>query len=299
MKSCLYECRVSHQRFSPRAHRFDYGVFFFCLDLNEIDEIAQSQPLIKKGGRALYNFCDGDFIDSTSLNIRDKVLQYVVSRSPELAARTARIRLLTSLRILGYIFNPVSIYYCLDSNDRLICAVAEVTNTFRESKLYFISDTAADSEGLTAGEIILQAQLKKFFYVSPFSNLDTTFQFSIKDPEQSLNLIINTVENAKVTLASSVVGHRVPLNTGQLLRLTLQYPLMSLRTITLIHLQAFKLYLKGVPFFAKEADPQMQTEVRNPHKSLHEHGSGSMSSTSASSYSFMAPGLIDVDKSVL
>jgi DUF1365 family protein len=275
MKSCLYECRVLHQRFAPRSHRFDYGMFYFCLDLDEIDEVVRLGPLVKRHRPILYSFRDEDFIDSTNNPCKEKLLQYVGSKTPGLAARIARIKLLTSLRVFGYIFNPVSIYYCLDANERLLCAVAEVTNTFRESKLYLIVDPSAsvadDSEGF-AYDTVLKAEMKKMFYVSPFTDLESLFQFVIRDPRADLSLTINTVEGANVVLASSVTGSRVSLTTWQLARLTICYPLVSLRTITLIHWQALKLFLKRVPFKAKEHAPHLQTNLRNPHKSLSQAG---------------------------
>ena len=271
MKSCLYECRVTHQRFAPRSHHFDYGMFYFCLDLDEIDAISRHQPLVKRNRLALYTFRDEDFIDSTAVPCKEKLLQFVESKNPALTSQIVHIKLLTSLRIFGYIFNPVSIYYCLDVNERLLCAVAEVTNTFREAKLYLIVDqaksTTAGSEEPTGGTV-LRAELQKLFYVSPFTDLESFFRFVIRDPHHDLSLTINTVEDARVILASSVTGTRVPITTWELLRLTCRYPLVSLRTISLIHLQALKLFLKRVPFKAKEHAPHLQTNLRNPHKSL-------------------------------
>jgi DUF1365 family protein len=225
---------------------------------------------VKRNRLALYTFRDEDFIDSTGVPCKEKLLQFVGSRKPALPSQIAHVKLLTSLRIFGYIFNPVSIYYCLDVNESLLCAVAEVTNTFREAKLYLIVDQA---KGSAAGSeepdgIVLRAELQKLFYVSPFTDLESFFRFVIKDPHHDLSLTINTVEDARVILASSVTGSRVAITTWELLRLTCRYPLVSLRTITLIHWQALKLFLKRVPFKAKEHAPHLQTNLRNPHKSL-------------------------------
>ena len=247
LNSCLYECQISHHRLSPKRHGFKYGMFYFYLDLDEIDSVVASSALIERHQWAFYSFLDSDFINKSATAVKAKVLEYITLVAPDCAKRVVRVYLLCDLRICGYLFNPVSMYYCLAENGQFLCAIAEVTNTFLERKLFFL--------GGTGQEETIESLLPKLFYVSPFSELDTAFDFKVALPGEELRLTINTQKNAKMTLSAQVTGQRVPLTTSSLLRLTLRYPLMSLRVITLIHWQALKLFLKRVPYINKEANP--------------------------------------------
>lgn len=270
IRSCLYECRVMHHRLSPRVHRFTYGLFLVCLDLDELPAIAGRLRLFSRNRRNLYEFRDRDHLEfprpgpvsDVAASIRGWIQSQGVTVPDD-----ARISLVTLPRVAGYVFNPVSFYFVRTSAGEAVCAVAEVGNTFGELKPYLIPP-AGPSPGNEGGPVRFRCVVPKAYYVSPFSPLDLQFDFNLRAPDERLNLHINDVTGDGGTLlVSTLTGRRHPLTDGQLLRLTARYPLVTLRVITLIHWQALRLWLKRVPWYRKEAEPEHQKGVYRPHAS--------------------------------
>ncbi|MFD2144357.1 DUF1365 domain-containing protein [Mucilaginibacter antarcticus] len=142
INSCLYKATVMHHRFSPKVHRFNYDVFMFYLDLDEIDTLSKKLRLMSRNRFNLFNFRDKDHLQlpkenpDTSKNIRQHITDYLHQNSVDIG--NGRIMVLTNLCTLGYQFNPVSFYYCYDEQDNVVCSIVEVCNTFREMKPYFL-----------------------------------------------------------------------------------------------------------------------------------------------------------------
>jgi DUF1365 family protein len=176
-----------------------------------------------------------------------------------------RIRLLTLPRILGYIFNPLSIYFCSDDQDAPLCAIAEVGNTFRESKLFLLPSQAAQPQSERSR---YRLRVPKHYYVSPFSSLDICFDFDFRLPGQSLQVHIEDWDADGKLLDSHLRGARVPLSDYQLLRFALKFPALTLKVITLIHWHALWLAARRVRWHRKADRPDLQREVLNPSSSL-------------------------------
>jgi len=305
LRSCLYDCSVMHHRLAPKEHHFRYGIFQFCLDLDELDTLSARLRLFHRNRPALYRFNDRDHLPSSgssrreeapaqcgmrnaecgieseslltsaatqpkthlrspisdSLSAKSSLLAWVASQGLPLPADT-RVLLLTHCRVFGYIFNPVSFYFCLDAQDRPLCAVAEVGNTFGELKPFLLGPEHFDGEGR------FRRVVPKHFYVSPFFALDLAFDFKLRVPGEQLDLHIDDREGNRPVLLTALTGRRVPLTDANLARLTLKYPLVTLRVITLIHWHALKLWWKNVPWHRKAANPHLQQGVFNPHESL-------------------------------
>ena len=172
-----------------------------------------------------------------------------------------RVLLVTLPRVAGYLVNPVSFYFCQDRAGRPVAAVAEVTNTFREMKP-FVLGPATRRDGAFA------LRTPKYFYVSPFTDMDVAFDFLLRDPGERFSVQIDDYDAGQRTLTSTLTGQRRPLTDRTLAWCTLKYPLITLRVIALIHWQAFRLYLKQVPWFAKAARPDAQRDLYRPHASL-------------------------------
>jgi len=301
LRSCLYDCSVMHHRLAPKEHRFRYSLFQFCLDLDDLDTLSTRLRLFGHNRPALYRFSDSDHLPpsaSSSLaptggegrgegaghaqtaahesptefpqtldaiphppSAKSSLLAWLSSQGLPLPADT-RVLLLTHCRVLGYIFNPVSFYFCLDAQDRPLCAVAEVGNTFGEQMPFLLGPEHFDGEGR------FRRVVPKHFYVSPFAALDLAFDFKLRVPGEQLDIHIDDREGDRPVLLTALTGRRVPLTDGNLARLTLKYPLITLRVITLIHWHALKLWWKNVPWHRKAANPQLQEGVFNPHESL-------------------------------
>lgn len=259
MNSCLYECSVMHHRLAPKEHRFLYRIFLFSLDLDEVDELDRRIVGFSRNRTSLYNFRDADHLAPTPEPVRDKLVAYLASQQVSFP-EGGRVQLVTLPRVLGYIFNPVSFYFCFDASGAPFAAVAEVSNTFREMKLYLLRE----GDGPDRFRLITP----KHFYVSPFSSLDLEFDFKFRVPRENLEIHIDDRQEGKPVLLSALTGKRVPLTSARLAWMTLKYPLITLRVIFLIHWHALLLWLKRIPWFAKTANPERQRNVLRPHSTL-------------------------------
>jgi DUF1365 family protein len=186
--------------------------------------------------------------------------------------------------MLGYLFNPVSFYFCSDQYGAPIASIAEVTNTFRETKLYLLGrDTlqsskplGPSSDGGSERSATFRLKTPKFFYVSPFSDVDVAFDFKLTVPGDHLRIQIDDVANGVRTFTSSVTGVKRPLTGPRLAWYLFKYPFLTLRVILLIHWHALLLWTKRVGWFAKAARPLDQRNLYRPHPSLRPASTGNM-----------------------
>ena len=277
MNSSLYECRVMHVRFTPTPHRFAYRLFSFAYDLDDLPELGRHLPLFSYGGRGLYSFRDSDYLPTEEVDhptpdgtvpaarmhrsLKERVIAFAARHGVDLTG--GRVTLITLPRIAGYLFNPVSFYFCSDRHGQPAAVIAEVTNTFREMKPYFLGPGEWQPDG--SG---FRLRRPKHFYVSPFSDVDVAFDFKLRPPDERLAVQIDDYEGRERTLTTSLQGEQQPLTGGRLWWYTFKYPLLTLRIIGLIHWHAFCLWLKRVPWFAKAARASDQRDLYRPHASL-------------------------------
>jgi DUF1365 family protein len=275
MTSSLYECRVVHHRFAPRVHRFSYRIFMVAVDLDELGSLGRSIPILSVNRGNLFSLHEGDYLPTgepvhngagapspAGPRLKDRVLDYLSQCGVDLAG--GRVVLLTLPRVAGYQFNPVSFYFCYGADGLPRAAIAEVTNTFREMKPYLLGPNHLDP----AGGGTFRLRTPKYFYVSPFSDVDVEFDFAIGAPGESLAVRIDDYSDGTRTLASALTGRRRPLTAPRLAWYTLKYPLVTLRVVLLIHLHALLLAAKRVPWFPKAARSGDQRGLYRPHGSI-------------------------------
>ncbi len=248
-----------HKRLQPKRNQFQHGMFMMYLDLDEIDELSCRVAGFRKNAFHFYAFHDADHFPFNGLNTKQAILQYLAEQGVCIPPE-GRVRLLTLPRVLGYIFNPVSFYFCFDGSGAPVCAVAEVGNTFGEMKLYVLREFSPDR--------VFRMRVPKHFYVSPFSDLEVEFDFQLSVPNAGLDLRINDVAGGEQLLLSRLTGKRLKLCASNLVGLTLKYPLVTLRVIFLIHVHALRLWLKRVRFFRKGEAVHFQRGVLRPHRSI-------------------------------
>jgi DUF1365 family protein len=251
MNSCLYDCVAVHKRSAPKRHAFRFPFFMFYLDIDELETLDRSFRLFGRNRFSPYEFRDSDhYLDGHS-SIKASIESYIRSKGVE--EPIGSIRLLTNLRTWGHVFNPVSFYFVFDPSGQPICSVAEVGNTFNEQKLYLAS---SDRNGASRADSI------KRFYVSPFSDLETTFHFRIGRPGEAVRIAISQSRDGETYFQSVLSGKRRPLKDRSLALRALRFPLVTLQIVGAIHWQAFRLYLKGIPFRRKADNPEQQTDTR-------------------------------------
>jgi len=256
--SAIYECEVMHHRLTPKEHRFSYNVFYLWLDLDDLDSLSSKLRFLKRNRWALFAFYDSDHILKDSKIAKENVLQIIREAGVDTSS-IAKVRLLTFPRVLGYIFNPVCFYYCFDADEKPICAVAEVTNTFHEQKPYVLTQLDGDRFRLIT---------PKHFYVSPFLDLALHFDFKLRLPAEHLEIHVDDRDGETRAILTSLTGQRRPLTDLALLSCAFQYPLLTLRVIFLIHWQAFRLWMKGLHVYRKGEHADLQRGVYRPHRSI-------------------------------
>lgn len=285
-----------HARLSPRRHRFSYRLFLFAVDLDELGILSRQFRLFSVGRRNLFSFRDRDYLpvdepvhpppgasrerrvmsDSAgggTGELKERVLAHLRRHGIELPG--GRVLLVTLPRVAGYIFNPVSFYFCFDATGSPTAAIAEVTNTFREVKPFLLGpETRRDDAGGARepggrpSRAEFRSRQTKHFYVSPFSDVDVAFDFRLTTPDQRLQIQIDDYTGNERTLTSTLAGPRRELTDARLAWFACRYPLVTLRVVALIHWHALRLWLKRVPWFPKSARAGDQRDLYRPHGSL-------------------------------
>jgi len=249
MNSALYNCRVSHQRLEPFQNSFLYKVFMFYLDLDEVDAVAKRLWLVSRDRFNVFTFRESDHYHYGSSGLKKSVIDYAKAQGCQ--ADIQRVMLLTHLRTLGHVFNPVSFYFCFDAAGQAVAVVTEVGNTFREMKPYFLGMDRWVGHRF-------EATIPKYFYVSPFIAHDASFHFKLSVPGDRLSLSIDDFHQEKRFFLSALTGERQALTNAALVGFALRFPFITLQILGLIHWQAFKMILRRIPYFRKAEHPDLQ-----------------------------------------
>lgn len=252
-----------HHRLEPRVHRFNYRLFMFYVDLDELDFLSKTLLLFSRNRFNAFAFKDSEHLQlpkdkpNKALRVKEQIVTYLNTQG--FVYTNERIMLLTNMSVLGYNFNPVSFYFVIDANHEPLCAVAEVGNTFGEQKPYFLS-----KETLKGNTFELETT--KYFYVSPFISHDSHFAFYLTPPDAKLNIRINTHDpNRKRFFISTLTGKATTLTNTKLLWYLIRFPFITLKIITLIHWNALLLWFKKIRYYKKEEFKELQKEVYKRH----------------------------------
>jgi uncharacterized protein len=241
-----------HQRVRPKKHRLRYRVFSALLDLDELPELDRRLRLFGHNRLALYSFHDQDHGPGDGRPLRPWVERELARAGIDLEG--GAIRLLCYPRIAGYVFNPLSVYFCYDSGGRLRALLYEVNNTFGERHTYLIPVEAADAQ--TAPDGLVHQECDKAFYVSPFLAVSGRYQFRVMPPEDRLSVGIRQSDaDGSLVLYAGFDAARVPLDDRALFRSFLRYPLLTVKVIGGIHFEALRLWWKGVPLIRRPPPP--------------------------------------------
>lgn len=245
--ACVYAGEVMHQRLFSASYRFRYRVFSLLLDIDTIDRAAASSRLFSRNRFNLLSFYDRDHLPHDSSDLRDWA-EGVLSRGG-IREASLRIRLLCFPRVLGWVFNPLSLWYCETRDGDPVAIIAEVRNTFGERHCYLLKPRE-DATGWP-----LRQYHAKDFHVSPFIQMDAGYDFRLSRPNEALRIVIREYQDKRLMLVATQTGQRHPFKTSVLLAQTLRVPFQTLKVLVAIHWQALKIWLKGAQFHRKPKPP--------------------------------------------
>jgi uncharacterized protein len=246
LRSALYVGAVLHRRLRPVMHHLRYRVFWILFDLDEIEQLPRRLWLFSRNRFNALSFYDTDHGDGGLRPLREQIDGLL--RSADIDLPGGAIRLLCMPRIFGYGFNPLSIFFCYAAGGSLAAMIYEVHNTFgqRHSYLFPVSERG--------GEVI-EHRCDKEFYVSPFMDMDMTYDFRVALPDRHVSVAIATSDRAGVQLVAALTGDRRMLSDAALLRVLITHPLLTLKVIGAIHWHAARMLLKGLRLRPRPEQP--------------------------------------------
>jgi len=245
--AALYFGEVMHARLKPVGHRFHYRVMSLLIDLDRLDAADRQSRLFGVNRRALYSFKEADHGDRDGSPLRAYAQRRAQERGIDLTG--GRVLLLCYPRLLGYTFNPLSVYFCYRADGQLALLIYEVRNTFGDIHAYALAVNA--DEISDAG---VRQQQDKLFYVSPFVEMAMRYHFRVLPPGERVKLRILETDREGPLLAATFNGHRRALNTMGLLRSFFALPAVTVKIIAAIHWEAFRLWLKGVRLVPRQKE---------------------------------------------
>lgn len=253
--SAIYCGEVMHHRVRPCRHRFRYRVFSLLVDLDEVEALHRRLRLLSCNRYNVLSFFERDHGpgDGTPLRgwVEEQLAVAGLSRSP------ATIRLLCYPRLLGYVFNPLAVYFCYDHDGGAVAILYQVSNTFGQRHTYLIP---VDSDA--SGPV--RQQCEKAFYVSPFNDVVGSYRFTVDLPAETVKLVIHQRDATGPFFHASFAGHRREIDDSTLFRALLSYPLMTLKVIAGIHWEALRLWRKGMRIIPRPAPPPDPVTVVAP-----------------------------------
>lgn len=244
-RSALYEGMLTHTRFTPVRHAFRYPVMFAAIDLDEVDELDARLRLFGHNRLRPFSFRDRDHLGDRSRELKENVFGWLDERGVHL--HDGQIQLVTNLRTFGYVFNPVSFYYCHDRDGNFVCAVAEVDNTFGERRPYLLDE---HNEVRRHPDRRVWRHTKEL-HVSPFFGLDQEYEFELGPLGERTVAKVDVYAGGRRVLTAAQVGQRRPFDDRTLAHFAVRYPLMAHQVIGHIHLEALRLWRKRVPIHRK------------------------------------------------
>jgi uncharacterized protein len=233
--AALYECRITHVRTAPVRNEFTYRSYQWLVDL---DQLPRPGPVLG----VLAGFSARDHLGDPNRSIRANLDHYLSEHGIDLHG--GQVLMLAHARVLGYVFNPLTVYWCHDADGTLRCVVAEVHNTYGQRHAYLLH---TDDHG--------RARTPKEFYVSPFYPVDGGYRMSLPEPGPRLRLSVALERPDGTSFVASVQGRRQPADRRGLLRAAARHPWSTLAVSARIRLQGIRLYLRGLPIVPRPEPP--------------------------------------------
>jgi len=256
--SALYMGAVVHARLRPVRHRLRYRMMFMLLDLDELPALDRRLTLFGYNRRGLLSFHDADHGDGSPRTLRAHVEAHL--RQAGIDPTGGRISVLCMPRVLGMVFNPISVFLCHGADGVLRAVLYEVNNTFGQRHAYLIP-----VEGPVDGTV--RQRCDKRFFVSPFMEMRLSYAFRLSLPAEKMSLAIDAHDAAGPILSAAFTGRRRRLDDRALLLAFLGQPLQALRVLGGIHWEALRLWAKGLRLHDRPEPPADPVTIVNPGRS--------------------------------
>jgi hypothetical protein len=238
VRSHLLLGKVRHRRRRPFVYELEHDVFYFALDLAELETVTRRLRLVSRNRWNLFSFRDADHWAPAAADLEASVHAHLRTEGEDTDGW--RITLIANPRTLGHIFNPASFYLCRDAAGELRVIVVEVHNTHGERILYTLRPTRTRAAHV--------ASMPKEMYVSPFISMDSAYTLRVREDGERTFIVIDQTEHGEPLLQASLALTRERLTDTTLLRMLLRYPLVTVKTIVFIHVHALRLWRRGAKF---------------------------------------------------
>jgi DUF1365 family protein len=253
MSSALYSGVVVHERFKPRGHKLRYALAQILFDLDAMP----AARFFSRNRFNLVSFHDRDHLDGTVTPLRRQVEQALASAG--LMPDGGPIRLLCMPRVLGHAFNPISVFFCYRRDETLMALLYEVNNTFgqRHSYLIPVEDPSATT---------IRQHCAKAFYVSPFMPMDIDYSFRVVPPAETIAVVVHGESAEGRVITASFAGRRKAISDRTLVAMLFRHGMLSLKVLAAIHLEAAKLWLKGLHVQPRPPAPAHAITIVSSHQ---------------------------------
>ena len=241
----LYTCKVMHRRLVKTPYRFSYRIFSLLIDIDRLDEVNNKSLLLSVNRFNLLSFSTKDHLPHSNLTLREWVNNALLTKNIDASELT--IKILCMPRVLGWGFNPLSIWYCEDQLGNPIATICEVHNTFGERHCYILLPEQP--------EWPVKTTHAKSFHVSPFFDIKGHYEFILDKPASNLKIGIKLFDNMQCMLDATQNGKSIAPTTSNLIKQSLSIPFQTAKVLGAIHWQALKIWLRGNHFYRKPEPP--------------------------------------------
>jgi uncharacterized protein len=248
----LYQGRTVHVRFAPFEHKLAYDIFQILVDVDGLDKVATGLKWFKYNRFAPFSFYDKDHGDRSGSPLRPWVEARLSEAGVDLDG--GPIRLLTFPRVLGFVFNPISVFFAYAKNGDLRGVIYEVNNTFGQTHSYVAP---------ASNEAIEHHAADKVFHVSPFFDVSGRYAFTLRAPTDSLSLVIDKLKDGVRDHVATLKARRLPLTDAQLIKAFFAIPFLTIKVVAAIHFEALKLVFKGAQYHHPPTPPPLSSIAQN------------------------------------